>query len=124
GILILFLAPLLRADDWAQFQGPNGNGTSSERHLRRVWPAEGPPLLWKAKIKMGWSSPSVSKGEVFAAWSEAVNGGSETVACFDAVTGEEKWKYSYEVGPYWKRNIGWAPGGFRSTPAVDDKYVF
>jgi outer membrane protein assembly factor BamB len=122
-LAILLAAPAL-ADDWTQFQGPRGNGTSPERNLLREWPAEGPAVLWKAKIRMGWSSPSVSKGEVFVAWTEKTNGMAETVACFDAATGTEKWKYSYDVGPYWKRNIGWAAGGFRSTPAVDDRHVY
>jgi outer membrane protein assembly factor BamB len=111
-------------DDWPQFQGPRGNGTSPERNLLREWPADGPPLLWRAKIRMGWSSPSISAGDVFVAWTEQPNGVAETVACLDAASGREKWKYSYEVGPYWKRNIGWAPGGFRSTPAVDGRHVY
>jgi len=124
GILILLGSSLSFADDWTQFQGPRGNGTSPERHLLRAWPAEGPEVLWKAKIRMGWSSPSISKGEVFVAWSEKTNGVAETVACLDASSGAEKWKFSYDVGPYWKRNIGWAAGGFRSTPAVDDRFVY
>jgi outer membrane protein assembly factor BamB len=123
-LIALLLASTAFADDWTQFQGPRGNGTSPERNLLREWPEEGPAVLWKAKIGMGWSSPSLSKGEVFVAWSEKTNGTSETVACLDAATGTEKWKYSYDVGPYWKRNIGWAAGGFRSTPAVDDRHVF
>lgn len=118
------LASAASADDWTQFQGPRGDGTSPERNLLREWPADGPPVLWKAKIKMGWSSPSISKGEVFVAWTEQLNGVAETIACLDAATGAEKWKHTYQVGPYWKRNIGWAPGGFRSTPAVDDRHVY
>jgi outer membrane protein assembly factor BamB len=112
------------ADDWAQWQGPRGDGTSPEKITLREWPAEGPPVAWKAKIKMGWSSPSISKGEVFVAWTEQSNGMAETVACLDAATGAEKWKHTYDIGPYWKKNIGWAPGGFRSTPAVDDRHVY
>jgi len=123
-LLLALLSSTALADDWAQFQGPRGNGTSPERIALREWPAEGPPVAWKAKIKMGWSSPSVSKGEVFVAWTEQSNGMAETIACLDAATGAEKWKYTYDIGPYWKRNIGWAPGGFRSTPAVDDLYVY
>ena len=33
------------AGDWAQFQGPRGDGTSPERIFRRERPAEGPPVL-------------------------------------------------------------------------------
>jgi outer membrane protein assembly factor BamB len=123
-ILVLFLGSLTRADDWTQFQGPNGNGTSSERHLLRQWPADGPQVLWKAKIKMGWSSPSVSKGDVFVAWTETTGGGSETIACLDTASGQQKWKYTYPCGQYWVRNIGWGPGGVRATPAVDDRFVY
>lgn len=123
-LLAFLLASTAAADDWPQFQGPLGNGTSPEKNLRREWPAEGPPLLWKARIRMGWSSPSVSKGEVFVAWTEERTGVAETIACLDAATGEPKWKHTYQIGPYWKRNIGWAPGGFRSTPAVDDRHVY
>ncbi|MBI3857137.1 MAG: PQQ-like beta-propeller repeat protein, partial [Planctomycetes bacterium] len=121
---LLLLASAGTADDWSQFLGPRGNGSSPEKNLLREWPAEGPPVLWRAPLKMGWSSPSVSKGEVFVAWTEQRNGVAETIACLDAATGKEKWKHSYEIGPYWKRNIGWAPGGFRSTPAVDDRHVY
>src|ERR1051325_1214295 len=106
GTLVLLIASAGFADDWSQFQGPRGDGTSPEKHLLRAWPAEGPPALWKARIKMGWSSPSVFKGDVFVAWTEQINGVAETIACFDAATGKEKWKHTYEVGAYWKRNIG------------------
>lgn len=123
-LLACLLAASASADDWAQFQGPRGNGTSPEKNLLREWPAEGPPVLWKSKIKMGWSSPSVSKGEIFIAWTEQQNGVAETIACLDAATGAEKWKHTYQTGPYWHRNIGWGPGGFRSTPAVDDRFVY
>ena len=123
-LLLLLGASASEADDWAQFQGPRGDGTSPEQKMLRAWPADGPKVLWRAPIKMGWSSPSVSQGEIFVAWTEAVNGVAETIACLDAATGREKWKYTYEVGPYWKRNIGWAAGGFRSTPAVDDRHVY
>src|SRR5262245_10987580 len=107
GALLVLMGSIAAADDWAQFQGPRGDGTSPEKITLREWPEEGPSVAWKAKIKMGWSSPSISKGEVFIAWSEQSNGMAETVACLDAATGAEKWKYTYEIGPYWKRNIGW-----------------
>lgn len=124
-VLFLFLAgPAAFADDWAQFQGPRGDGTSAERRLRREWPAEGPPVLWRAKIKMGWSSPSVAGSDVIVAWTEETRGTAETVACLNAADGKEKWKFTYPVGPYWERNIGWGPGGFRATPAIDENRVY
>src|ERR1051326_1358219 len=104
---ILLACAIAAADDWPQFQGLRGNGASAERRLKRDWPEGGPAVLWRAKIKMGGGSPSVMKGGVFVAWTEERNGSAETVACLDAATGLEKWKFTYDVGPYWKRNIGW-----------------
>ena len=82
-LLLALLSSSALADDWAQFQGPRGDGTSPEKIALRQWPEEGPPVAWKAKIKMGWSSPSVSKGEVFVAWTEQSNGMAETIAWAD-----------------------------------------
>ena len=122
--ILLAAAVPAAADDWPQFQGPRGDGTSAERGLRREWPAEGPPVLWRAKIKMGWSAPSVAGDDVLVAWTEEARGTAETIACLGAADGKEKWKFSYPVGPYWERNIGWGPGGFRATPAVDGRRVY
>jgi len=36
------------ANDWPQWRGPLRNGVSKETGLRSEWPAEGPPLRWKA----------------------------------------------------------------------------
>jgi outer membrane protein assembly factor BamB len=118
------LALIAAADDWPQFQGPRGDGTSAERGLLRAWPAEGPPVRWRAPIKMGWASPSVVGDDVLIPWTEQPNGMQETVACLNAADGAVKWKHTYDVDAYWKRNIGWAKGGFRSTPAVDGHRVY
>ncbi len=79
-ILILFLAhaSLLRASSetpslvrspepgWAQFRGPQRDGKSDETNLLRVWPAEGPRLIWTAtNFGRGFSSPIVSRGKIY-----------------------------------------------------------
>ena len=33
---------------WPQWRGPNRDGVSKETGLLKQWPAEGPPLVWKA----------------------------------------------------------------------------
>ena len=114
----------LAVQDWPQFQGPRGDGTSAERGLLREWPAEGPPVRWRVPIKMGWACPSVAGDDVIVPWTEQPNGVKETIACLSAADGREKWRHTYDVDAYWKRGIGWAKGGFRSTPAVDDRRVY
>ena len=104
--------------DWANFHGPLGNGTSTERGLHREWPANGPDVLWRLPIKPGWSSPVVVGNDLYLCATEEPRGTAETIACLNAVTGEPRWSLTYDVGPYWEKNIGWARGGFRSTPCV------
>ena len=56
--------------DWPQFQGPLGNGSSPETGLLREWPKGGPRVLWRAKIKPGWSCPTVVGDDVYLCWTE------------------------------------------------------
>lgn len=123
-VAIGFLSAPADAADWAQFQGPRGDGTSPETGLLREWPPAGPPILWRAKIGQGWGAPSVAGDDLVIAWSDDLRGGRESAVCLSAATGAEKWRHSWNVGQYWERNIGWAPGGVRATPAITEKHVF
>jgi len=58
--VLSLLASCASAADWAQFQGPRGDGTSPETGLLRVWPTNGPPIEWRAPIGQGWGAPSVA----------------------------------------------------------------
>ncbi|HEY0456797.1 MAG TPA: PQQ-binding-like beta-propeller repeat protein [Verrucomicrobiae bacterium] len=123
-LTLLFVALSASAADWAQFQGPNGDGTSPETGLLRAWPTNGPAIEWRAPIGQGWGAPSVAGDDVVLAWSEERSGMRETVACLERRNGKERWRATWNTGPYWVRNIGWAPGGVRATPVITDKFVF
>jgi outer membrane protein assembly factor BamB len=110
--------------DWAAFGGPRGDGSSPETGLLRKWEAGGPRTLWRADIKQGWGSPAVAGDDVCLGWSETPRGDRETIVCFSAADGREKWRYAYDVGAYWERNIGWPRGGFRTMPLITDRHVF
>src|SRR5437667_8698422 len=73
------LALSASAADWAQFQGPRGDGTSPETGLLRTWPTNGPPIEWRAAIGQGWGAPSVAGDDVVIAWSEERSGMRESV---------------------------------------------
>jgi hypothetical protein len=48
-LLLSLSAPALAAPgDWPQFRGPNHDDVAPETGLLQDWPAEGPPLVWKA----------------------------------------------------------------------------
>jgi outer membrane protein assembly factor BamB len=75
-------------------------------------------------ISQGWGAPSVAGDHVVLAGSDDLRGGIESVVCLSAANGEEKWRAAWNTMRYRERNIGWAPGGVRATPAVTDECVF
>src|SRR2546428_12177661 len=90
------LSPLARADDWPQWRGPNRDGISVEKGWAAAWPAEGPKQLWKASVGTGPSSMAVAAGRLYTT-GNANN--TDTVWCFDAAGGKEKWKHKYPQPP-------------------------
>ena len=62
--LALTLTPT-RADDWPHWQGPQRDGVWRETGIVEKFPAGGPPVLWRAPIAAGYSSPAVARGRVF-----------------------------------------------------------
>lgn len=124
--LLLIQAGLCQGEGWPHWLGPNRNGSSPETGLLREWPGGGPKLLWSVKTNdgsakwghngKGWGSVSVSKGQVF------ISGNQYAVWCLDAFTGDEIWKFSYELGKKKARiGWGWCP---RDTVTVTEKYVY
>src|SRR3954452_18535662 len=90
--LTLLLTSQLRADDWAQWRGPESTGVSRDKNLpdkMGLDPAKPDSnLLWKQPFG-GRSAPIVMNGRVYI-----INGvGSgvneqERVMCFDEKTGQ------------------------------------
>ncbi|MCI0538805.1 MAG: PQQ-like beta-propeller repeat protein [Verrucomicrobiales bacterium] len=98
------------SEDWPRFLGPAGNNTSPETGLLERWPINGPPILWSKPVGTGYSAPSVSAGKLVLHHRLKAE---EIVECFDAATGEVRWRYAYEsrfIDPYGYNN------GPRCTP--------
>src|ERR1700741_4448014 len=77
------------AASWPQWRGPNRDGVSKETGLLKQWPAEGPPLVWKATgAGNGYSSFSVANGKLYTM---GLRGEREYVVAFDVATGKEAW---------------------------------
>jgi outer membrane protein assembly factor BamB len=116
-ILSLAFASLAsHAADWPQFLGPDRTGVSPEKGLARTWPADGPKVLWTAKLGLGYGGAAVEGGKVYVL--DRDGNKQDVFRCYDLATGKEEWNCAFD-----------APGdishpGSRSTPAVDDKYVF
>ncbi|MDB6138671.1 MAG: alcohol dehydrogenase, partial [Verrucomicrobiaceae bacterium] len=116
----LFLAAIVTsgalATDWPQWRGPRRNGTSDEAVITS-FPSTGPKVLWKAEVGLGFSSFTIANGKVYTLGHA---GEQDTVFCFDAKTGRESWKHSYDA----ELGDKYFEGGPTSTPTVSGNRVF
>jgi|WetSurMetagenome_2_1015567.scaffolds.fasta_scaffold94539_2 outer membrane protein assembly factor BamB len=119
GLIALFVTASVAgalAADWPGYLGLRRDGTSPETGLLRVWPKEGPKVLWTAPVGVGYGGPAVAAGKVYLLDRDDTAG--DKLRCLDLATGTELWNFAYA-----------APGSFdhpgsRSTPAVDGDKVY
>ena len=105
------------AEDWPHWRGPDRNGISAETGWLSEWPKDGPPVVWKARVGIGFSSFAVAGGRVFTQGNANNN---DTVWCLDAANGTVIWKHSYvsDLGDKYFE------GGTGSTPTVEGNRVY
>ena len=102
---------------WPQWRGSNRDGISNETGLLKQWPADGPPLVWKATgAGGGYSSISISNGKLYTM---GLRGDREFVIAFDVATGKEAWATAH--GSAFHNDQGDGP---RGTPTVDGDRVY
>jgi outer membrane protein assembly factor BamB len=107
-ILALTVVGAARADDWPQWMGPQRDNVWREKGILETFPKGGPKVLWRAKVANGYSGAAVADGLVFLTdfvtdgdvaskenWDHVKYAGKERVLCFDAKTGDLKWKHEY-----------------------------
>ena len=116
-LVCVIAAVQVRADDWPDYRGPNRDGISKETGWSTDWPADGPPVLWKASVGIGFASMAVKDGRVYTMGNRD---GKDTLYCFDAKTGDEIWSQSYECPVFDNMH----EGGPCATPTVDGDSVY
>jgi outer membrane protein assembly factor BamB len=131
-VLVLFLPPCSKADDWPQWLGPRRDGVWREKGLVKQLPAGLKPL-WRAPLGTGYAGPAVVADRVYVMDRLRPKGpdgkparptrkgipGKERILCLDATSGKEIWKREYEC-PY---TVSY-PSGPRVTPVVRDGRVY
>jgi outer membrane protein assembly factor BamB len=105
------------AMDWYRYRGPDLNGISQETGWSTRWPAAGPKELWRAKVGVGFTSIAVADGRAYTMGNQ---NDRDTVYCFDAATGREIWKHTYDC----KLDPKYYEGGPGGTPTVDGDRVY
>ena len=117
GLLLVQQAVGQSAANWPQWRGPNRDGISKETGLLKQWPAEGPPVVWKASgAGSGYSSFSISNGKLYTM---GLRGDREFVVAFDIATGKEAWATAH--GSAFHNDRGNGP---RGTPTVDGDRLY
>ncbi|HUC20739.1 MAG TPA: PQQ-binding-like beta-propeller repeat protein, partial [Candidatus Polarisedimenticolaceae bacterium] len=103
--------------DWPQWRGANRDGISKETGLLKQWPANGPPLAWKASgAGGGYSSFAIANNRLYTM---GLRGTREFVIAFDTATGKEVWATPH--GGAFRNDRGDGP---RGTPTVDGDRLY
>jgi hypothetical protein len=118
----VFPADLKKAEsDWPRYQGPRGDGTTPEVGWNTKWPADGPPVLWKAELGKGLASFAVVGDRVFTAGNDGAD--KDTIFCLDLETGKKVWAHTFAV-PTKAHEMSIVPFGPATTPTVVEGRVF
>lgn len=110
-LLVTLLLPVAAlGSEWANWRGPDQDGTSPETGLISSWSVDGENLIWRADFS-GRSTAAVFDGRACAI-GRAGEGilRQEVVACWDAGDGAKLWEHRFT--PHntfvpWQR-LGWA----------------
>jgi len=102
---------------WPCFRGEARDAVSREQvPLARSWGPQGPKVLWKAPMGIGYAGPAVRNGRVYVLdYDEARQ--ADALRCLSLADGREIWRRWYEIP------IDSDHGVSRTVPAVTDKYV-
>ena len=117
-------APLVTAQEWPQFRGPDGQGHSVERGLPVEW-SETRNIRWKTLVPgRGWSSPAVADGRVWLTTATALNGQTSLrLLSFDAESGKPA--VDVEIFRQRRSELLNAKNSFASpTPIVEGNRVY
>jgi outer membrane protein assembly factor BamB len=86
--------PELRPGDWPGFRGPNRDSRLTGVRIATDWEKHAPRELWRHRVGPGWGSFTVIGNWLYT---QEQRGANETVVCYDATTGEERWAHSDAV---------------------------
>ncbi len=117
GLLLFLMASSAPAIDWPRWRGPDLNGVSAETNWFRPWPNDGPPILWRTQVGIGFATVSVRRGRLYTLGN---SNDVDTVFCLDAATGREQWRHSYPCA----LDARYYEGGPGATPTVEGEAVY
>ena len=112
---------MAKADDWTQWRGPKRDGISQEKGLLKMWPKEGPKLVWQVKdIGSGYSTPVVVGNRLYVLSNEGLE--NEFVRAYSTTNGKLVWSTRLGAVGNPKQQPNYP--GSRSTVTVDGKLLY
>lgn len=103
--------------DYPQFLGPHRNAILEGIKLESDWTQNPPKLLWRVPVGEAYSAFAVVGR---SAVTQEQKGEDETVACYDLLTGKEKWRHSARA----RYETAIAGIGPRATPTISGNRVY
>ncbi|TVQ00669.1 MAG: serine/threonine protein kinase [Planctomycetaceae bacterium] len=122
-LLVVLSAGSVRAENWPNWRGPRGDGTSTETALPLRWDAEtGENIAWKFPVPgRGHSSPIVWGERLFLTTCMEADQ-ARVLICLNSRTGEELWQTEVLRSPL--ETIHKFNSHASGTPATDGETVF
>lgn len=116
--LVALVAPVLCAQEWSRFRGPNGSGVGSA-DVPATWTEK--DYAWKVKLPGVGNSSPVLWGERLFVTAGETKSGRRHLLCLHAADGRTLWKKNFEGVKYkmHKKNTV-----ATSTPAVDAQRLY
>src|SRR5579884_3049033 len=116
---MLFPVRFIRAENWPQWRGPNGDGISSETNLPAHWSAT-ENVAWSLPLPgMGGSTPIVWGERIFLTSADA--GNDLWLLCI-STDGKELWRR--KLGNLRLRKMTNEGNGASASPSTDGKYIW
>ena len=106
------------AEEWPQFLGPSRDGVYRGPALADGWDPQGPTVVWRRPIGLGFSGPVVAQGHVILFHRV---GDEEVVEAIDPLTGTAQWRYAYRSS--YRDDFGFDEGP-RAVPVVVGGIVY
>ena len=96
-------APLVRAQEWSRFRGPNGAGVGRSDHIPASWSEK--DYNWKIALAgIGHSSPVIWKNRLFATSGDASTGAC-IVEAIDTISGDRVWQRRFDIAVHPKHQL-------------------
>ena len=114
-IFLLLISTLSNAQKFNEWRPENRTGVSAETGLLKIWPAEGPQLLWSTlELSKGYSSPSFGENAIYITGMEGAN---DVLYALD-MQGKMLWKAI--TGRAWNESYPES----RCTPTVEGNKIY